>query len=30
MVRIPCADAAEQDRIAAELTELLDELRPKS
>jgi len=26
MVRIPCADAAEQDRIAAELTELLDEL----
>jgi hypothetical protein len=29
MVRIPCADAAEQDRIAAELNELLHELRPK-
>lgn len=30
MVRIPCADAGEQDRIAAELTELLNELLPKS
>jgi hypothetical protein len=30
MVRIPCADRAEQDRIAAELTELLNELRPRS
>jgi hypothetical protein len=28
MVRIPCVDTAEQDRIAAELTELLNELRP--
>lgn len=27
MVRIPCADKSEQDRIAAELTELLNELR---
>ena len=27
-VRIPCADAAEQARIAAKLTELLNELRP--
>ena len=30
MVRIPCPDTAEQDRIAAELTELLDELVPKA
>jgi hypothetical protein len=30
MVRIPCHDAAEQDRIAAELAELLNELRPAS
>jgi hypothetical protein len=30
MVHIPCPDAAEQDRIAAELMELLDELVPKS
>jgi len=30
MVRIPCADTAEQDRIAAELVELLNELVPKS
>ncbi len=29
MVRIPCHDAAEQDRIAAELVELLDELLAK-
>jgi len=29
MVRIPCPDTAEQDRIAAELAELLDELVPK-
>ena len=29
MVRIPCPDTAEQDRIAAELVELLDELVPK-
>jgi hypothetical protein len=29
MVRIPCADIAEQDRIAAELAELLDELATK-
>jgi hypothetical protein len=30
MVRIPCPDTAEQDRIAAELVELLNELVPKS
>jgi hypothetical protein len=30
MVRIPCADATEQNRIAAELTELLRELDAKS
>ena len=30
MVRIPCPDTAEQDRIAAELVELLSELVPKS
>ncbi len=30
MVRIPCADAAEQARIAAKLTELLNELRPRT
>jgi hypothetical protein len=30
MVRIPCPDAAEQERIAAELTELLEELVPKA
>jgi hypothetical protein len=30
MVRIPCTDRAEQDRIAAELTELLNELRPRA
>ena len=30
MVRIPCPDTAEQDRIAAELTELLNELVPKA
>lgn len=29
IVRIPCADKAEQDRIAAELTELLSELLPR-
>jgi len=29
MVRIPCPDTAEQDRIAAELVELLNELLPK-
>lgn len=29
MVRIPCPDTAEQDRIAAELVDLLDELLPK-
>ena len=29
MVRIPCVDTVEQDRIAAELTELLNELRRK-
>jgi len=29
MVRIPCPDTAEQNRIAAELTELLDELVAK-
>jgi len=28
MVRIPCPDTAEQDRIAAELAELLKELLP--
>lgn len=28
MVRIPCPDTAEQDRIAAELAELLNELLP--
>ena len=30
MVRIPCPDAAEQARIAAELVELLNELVPKT
>jgi hypothetical protein len=30
MVRIPCPDTTEQDRIAAELVELLNELGPKS
>ena len=30
MVRIPCPDAVEQDRIAAELVELLNELVPKA
>lgn len=30
MVRIPCPDTAEQDRIAAELVELLNEVLPKS
>lgn len=30
MVRIPCPDTAEQDRIAAELVELLNEVVPKS
>ena len=30
MVRIPCPDTAEQDRIAAELVELLNEVIPKS
>ncbi len=30
MVRIPCPDSAEQDRIAAELVELLNEVLPKS
>ncbi len=30
MVRIPCPDTAEQDRIAGELAELLDEILPKS
>jgi len=29
MVRIPCPNAVEQERIAAELVELLKELRPK-
>jgi hypothetical protein len=29
LVRIPCHDTAEQDRIAAELVELLKELLPK-
>jgi hypothetical protein len=29
IVRIPCPDTAEQDRIAAELVELLNELVPK-
>jgi hypothetical protein len=29
MVRIPCPSTAEQDRIAAELGELLNELIPK-
>ena len=30
MVRIPCPDTAEQDRVAAELVELLNEVLPKS
>lgn len=30
MVHIPCPDAAEQNRVAAELVELLNELVPKS
>jgi hypothetical protein len=30
MVRILCPDTAEQDRIAAELVELLNEVLPKS
>ena len=30
MVRVPCPDTAEQDRIAAELIELLSEVLPKS
>lgn len=30
MVRIPCPDTGEQDRIAAELDELLNEVVPKS
>jgi hypothetical protein len=30
MVHIQCPDAAEQDRIAAELVELLNEVVPKS
>ncbi len=30
MVRIPCPDTAEQDRIAAELVELLNEILPKT
>jgi len=30
MVRIPCPNAAEQDRITAELVELLNEVVPKS
>ena len=30
MVRIPCPDTAEQDRIAAELDELLNEVVPRS
>ncbi len=30
MVRIPCPDTAEQDRIAGELAELLNELLPKT
>ena len=29
MVRIPCPDTAEQNRIAAELVELLNEVVPK-
>jgi len=30
MVHVPCSDATEQNRIAAELVELLNELVPRS